>query len=103
MSILHLQVEAALLISPYVEIIVVHADPFRNHCVALVVVSQPALDDWALKQGIKYTKFSELCLEEDAVKEVLGSLRKVYYIMCSTPHFLTPFMGFRLNPLFLWG
>lgn len=54
----------------------VHADPFRNHCVALVVVSQPALDDWALKQGIKYTKFSELCLEEDAVKEVLGSLRK---------------------------
>lgn len=77
--VLLLQVEAALIISPYVEIIVVHADPFRNHCVALVVVSRPSLEDWALKQGIKYANFSDLCFEEDAIKEVLGSLRKVYY------------------------
>lgn len=77
-----MQIEAALVISPYVEIIVVHADPSRNHCVALVVVSQPALEDWALKQGIKYANFSDLCFEEDAIKEVLGSLRKVYYIIC---------------------
>ncbi|KAK1371088.1 long chain acyl-CoA synthetase 9, chloroplastic [Heracleum sosnowskyi] len=70
------KVEAALVISPYVEIIVLHADPFRDHCVALVVVCQPALEDWALKQGIKSVKFSDLCFEEDAIKEVLGSLRK---------------------------
>lgn len=96
--VLHLQVEAALLISSYVEITVLHADPFRNHCVALVVVSQPALEDWALTKGIKYVKFSDLCFEEDAIKEVLGSLRKVYYIMCTLRLVLKPLMDFGRNP-----
>ncbi|KAL8133723.1 long chain acyl-CoA synthetase 9, chloroplastic-like [Apium graveolens] len=71
------KVEAALVGSAYVDIIVLHADSFYSYCVALVVASQSALEEWAQKQGIKYADFSDLCQKEEAVKEVLGSLVKV--------------------------
>lgn len=70
------KVEAALVSSPYVDIIVLHADPFHSYCVALVVASQATLEEWALKKGIKYADFADLCHKEETVKEVLGSLVK---------------------------
>jgi len=70
-------VEAALIVSPYVENIMVYADPFHNFCVALVVAAHNELESWASQQGIKYSDFSDLCQKEEAVKEVLGSLAKV--------------------------
>lgn len=69
--------EAALIVSPYVENIMVYADPFHNFCVALVVAAHNELESWASQQGIKYSDFSDLCQKEEAVKEVLGSLAKV--------------------------
>jgi len=72
-----LQVEAALIVSPYVENIMVYADPFHNFCIALVVAAHNELESWASQQGIKYSDFSDLCQKEEAVKEVLGSLAKV--------------------------
>lgn len=54
-----------------------HADPFHNFCVALVVASQPALEEWALRQGISYSDISDLCQKEETVKEVQASLLKV--------------------------
>ncbi|KAF8753598.1 hypothetical protein HU200_011612 [Digitaria exilis] len=70
------KVEAALIVSPYVENIMVHADPFHNYCVALVVVAHNELESWASQQGIKYSDFTDLCQKQEAVKEVLGSLAK---------------------------
>jgi len=70
-------VEAALIVSPYVENIMVYADPFHNFCIALVVAAHNELESWASQQGIKYSDFSDLCQKEEAVKEVLGSLAKV--------------------------
>ncbi|CAF2060667.1 hypothetical protein HID58_071924 [Brassica napus] len=70
------KVEAALSISPYVENIMVHADPFYSYCVALVVAAQQTLEGWASKQGIEFTNFEELCAKEQAVKEVYASLVK---------------------------
>ena len=69
--------EAALIVSPYVENIMVYADPFHNFCIALVVAAHNELESWASQQGIKYSDFSDLCQKEEAVKEVLGSLAKV--------------------------
>lgn len=69
--------EAALIVSPYVDNIMLHADPFHNYCVALVVPSQHAVEDWATKRGIAFTNFSDLCQKEEPVKEVHGSLVKV--------------------------
>lgn len=57
-----------------------HADPFHSYCVALVVASQAALEEWALKKGIKYADFADLCCKEETVKEVLGSLVKVFHV-----------------------
>jgi len=54
-----------------------HADPFHSYCVALVVVSHSALEQWASKQGIAYSDLSELCSKEETVKEVHASLVKV--------------------------
>ncbi|XP_027329413.1 long chain acyl-CoA synthetase 9, chloroplastic [Abrus precatorius] len=68
------KVEAALIVSPFVDNIMVHADPFHSYCVALVVGSQSALEEWASKQGISYHDFSELCSKEETVKEVHASL-----------------------------
>ncbi|KAK4773268.1 hypothetical protein SAY87_028287 [Trapa incisa] len=70
------KVEAALSVSPYVDNIMIHADPFHNYCVALVVVSHPALEEWASKKGISFMDFSELCERDDAIKEVHSFLIK---------------------------
>ncbi|XP_073013165.1 long chain acyl-CoA synthetase 9, chloroplastic [Typha latifolia] len=70
------KVEAALSVSPYVDNIMVHADPFNSYCVALVVAARSAIENWASNQGITYSSFSELCQRQDTVKEVLGSLQK---------------------------
>ncbi|URE33690.1 AMP-binding enzyme [Musa troglodytarum] len=70
------KVESALIVSPYVDNIMLHADPFHNFCVALVVAARHALEEWALKQGLSYSDFSDLCQKEETVKEVHGSLIK---------------------------
>lgn len=70
------KVEAALSISPYVDNLMLHADPFHSYCVALVVAAQAAIEDWASKQGIPYLDFSDLCQKQETLKEVLGSLVK---------------------------
>ncbi|KAE9446475.1 hypothetical protein C3L33_21626, partial [Rhododendron williamsianum] len=70
------KVEAALIVSPYVENIMSHADPFHSYCVALVVASQPALEGWASKQGIAFVDFADLCQKQETVREVLASLVK---------------------------
>lgn len=54
-----------------------HADPFHSFCVALVVASQHAVEEWASKQGINASDFAELCTKEEVVKEVQASLIKV--------------------------
>ncbi|KAK6939871.1 AMP-dependent synthetase/ligase, partial [Dillenia turbinata] len=70
------KVEAALLVSPYVDNIMLHADPFHSYCVALVVASKPAVEEWATHQGVVFVDFSDLCEKEETVKEVLNSLTK---------------------------
>ncbi|KAL3513618.1 hypothetical protein ACH5RR_026335 [Cinchona calisaya] len=70
------KVEAAVIVSPYIDNIMVHADPFHSYCVALVVASQATIEDWASKKGIKYADFSDLCQKEETVKEVHNSLIK---------------------------
>jgi len=75
-----MQVEAAL-VSPFVDNIMVHADPFPSCCVALVVGSQSTLEEWASEKGISSSNFSELCTKEESVKEVHGSLVKVRLIV----------------------
>ncbi|XVE60331.1 hypothetical protein DITRI_Ditri05aG0120400 [Diplodiscus trichospermus] len=71
------KVEAALSISPYVDNIMLHADPFHSYCVALVVASQHAVEDWASKQGVAFTDFADLCENEETIKEVLSSLVQI--------------------------
>ncbi|KHG12582.1 Long chain acyl-CoA synthetase 9, chloroplastic -like protein [Gossypium arboreum] len=68
------KVETALSISPYVDNIMLHADPFHSFCVALVVASQQMVEDWASKQGITFTDFADLCEKEETIKEVHSSL-----------------------------
>nr|GLL40420.1 long chain acyl-CoA synthetase 9, chloroplastic [Ipomoea trifida] len=70
------KVEAVLVISPYVDSIMVHADPFHSYCVALVVAAQAALEDWAAERGIQFVDFSDLCIKEETIKEVYTSLVK---------------------------
>uniref|UniRef100_A0A0E0F8P9 4-coumarate--CoA ligase n=1 Tax=Oryza meridionalis TaxID=40149 RepID=A0A0E0F8P9_9ORYZ len=70
------KVEAALIVSPYVENIMIHADPFHSYCVALVVAAHNELENWASQQGVAYTDFVDLCQKPEAVKEALGSLSK---------------------------
>ncbi|KAF9669652.1 hypothetical protein SADUNF_Sadunf14G0129500 [Salix dunnii] len=71
------KVEAALTSSDYVDNIMVHADPFHNYCVALIVPSRHMLEKWAQEAGIQHQNFSELCNKADAVSEVQQSLSKV--------------------------
>ena len=54
-----------------------HADPFRNHCVAVVVGSQATIENWAQKEGIEYTDYLSLCSKEETEKEIIKSLQKV--------------------------
>ncbi|MED6138343.1 Long chain acyl-CoA synthetase 9, chloroplastic [Stylosanthes scabra] len=70
------KVEAALLGSPYVDNVMLDADPFHSYSVALVVFSHEALEKWASKQGTTYSDISELCNKEEAVKEVYASIVK---------------------------
>ncbi|KAG8050624.1 hypothetical protein GUJ93_ZPchr0009g1047 [Zizania palustris] len=70
------KVEAALIVSPYVENIMIHADPFHSYCVVLVVAAHSELETWALQQGVIYTDFADLCQKPEAVEQVLGSLSK---------------------------
>lgn len=71
------QVEAALQLSNYVDNIMVHADPYHNYCVALVVPSRQALENWAQGAGIQHSNFSELCEKAESITEVQQSLSKV--------------------------
>lgn len=70
------KVEAALAASDYVDNITVHADPFHSYCVALVVPSRHAIENWARSVVIEYKNFAELCNQDEAVKEVQQSLLK---------------------------
>lgn len=71
-----LQVEAVLSVSPYVDNIMMHADPFHSYCVALVVASQSTLEELATKRGIAFTDVADLCEKEETIKEVQTSLVK---------------------------
>jgi len=55
----------------------VHADPFHNNCVALVVASRQSLEKWAQETGIEYKNFPDLFNKPEAVTEVLQSISKV--------------------------
>ncbi|CAN1240341.1 Long chain acyl-CoA synthetase 9, chloroplastic [Linum grandiflorum] len=55
------KVEAVLNVSPYVDNLMLHADPFHSYCVAIIVPAQASLEEWAAKQGISYSDFSDLC------------------------------------------
>lgn len=54
----------------------VHADPFHNYCVALIVPSR-AIEKWARESGIEFQDLSDLCAKDEAVKEVQQSIAKV--------------------------
>lgn len=71
------KVEAVLQASKYVENIMLHADPFHSYCVALVVASEQALEDWAESTNLAYDGFADLCSKTQAIKEVLSSLTQV--------------------------
>ncbi|KAJ8762816.1 hypothetical protein K2173_022945 [Erythroxylum novogranatense] len=70
------KVEAALIVSPYVDNIMLHADPFHSYCVALIVAAQRALAEWASNQGITFSDFADLCEKPETIKEVQASLVK---------------------------
>lgn len=65
--------------SPYVDNLMLHADPFHSYCVALVVPSQHALEEWASKLGIAFSDFADLCEKQETVKEVQASFVKVCF------------------------
>ncbi|GLT51411.1 hypothetical protein SLA2020_248240 [Shorea laevis] len=71
------KVEAALMLSNYVDNIMVYADPLYNYCVALVVPSHQDLEKWAQQAGIKYKDFAELCSRAETIIKVQQSLSKV--------------------------
>lgn len=80
------QVESALIVSPYVENIMIHADSLYNYCVALVVASQHTLEGWASKKGIQYSDFADLCQKGETLKEVSNSLLKVLPVFLQCMH-----------------
>ncbi|KAK7316534.1 hypothetical protein RJT34_00075 [Clitoria ternatea] len=71
------KVEAALSSCDYVDNIMVHADPFHNYSVALVVASHQPLKKWAEQAGISYNDFPDLCNKPETVTEVMQSISKV--------------------------
>lgn len=71
------KVEAALASSKYVENVMLHADPFHNYCVALIVPAHQVLEQWAKSSGITYNDYAELCGKKETVSEVQQSLSKV--------------------------
>lgn len=66
-----------------------HADPFHNYCVALVVPSHSVLEKWAQSSGVQYKDFTDLCDKKEAVEEVRKALAKVHKLY----YFLTSFMA----------
>lgn len=72
-----LQVEAVLAGCPYVDNVMLHADPHHSYCVALVVANQSALEEWAKKAGVDHSDFADLCSKSETEKEVITSLGKV--------------------------
>lgn len=70
------KVEAGLASSKYVENVMLHADPFHNYCVALVVPARQVLEQWAKSGGISYNDYAELCTKKEAISEVQQSLAK---------------------------
>lgn len=76
-----LQVEAALASSNYVDNTMVYADPFHNYCVALIVPSRQAIEQWAQNTQIAYRDFPDLCQKAEAAHEVQQSLLKVSLVM----------------------
>ncbi|KAJ8637090.1 hypothetical protein MRB53_011357 [Persea americana] len=70
------KVEAALASSSYVDNIMVYADPFHNYCVALIVPSHQAIENWAQNTQIAYRDFPDLCQKAEAAHEVQQSLLK---------------------------
>ncbi|CAN6479750.1 unnamed protein product [Victoria cruziana] len=70
------KVEAALASCQHVENIMLHADPFHNYCVALVVPSHSVLEKWAQSSGVQYKDFTDLCDKKEAVEEVRKALAK---------------------------
>ena len=72
-----LQVEAVLVRSPYVDNVILHLDPVHGQCVALVVVNQAALEQWARTTGISFNSFADLCSKMEARREVLHSVTQV--------------------------
>ncbi|XP_002972636.2 long chain acyl-CoA synthetase 9, chloroplastic [Selaginella moellendorffii] len=71
------KVEAALSVSPMVDSIMVHADPFHSYCVALVVPSQSYLEKWAKQSNVQYKNFEELCKNKEAEKQIVQSMAQV--------------------------
>lgn len=71
------QVEAALSVCSFIDNIMVHADPFHNFCVALVVASQPTLEDWAKGKGITFNDFADLCQKPETRKCVQEAITTV--------------------------
>lgn len=62
---------------PYVDNVMLHADPFHSYCVALIVPNHAALEGWAKKAGVNYSDFAELCSKSETCKEVLTSINQV--------------------------
>lgn len=71
------KVEAVLIMSQYVEQIMLHADHLHSYCVALVVPSQKVLESWARKEMLIYNDFEDLCQKKEAIKEIHMSILKV--------------------------
>eukprot|EP00246_Nothoceros_aenigmaticus_P003640 TRINITY_DN14813_c0_g1_i1.p1 TRINITY_DN14813_c0_g1~~TRINITY_DN14813_c0_g1_i1.p1 ORF type:complete len:500 (-),score=110.23 TRINITY_DN14813_c0_g1_i1:1452-2738(-) len=70
------KVEASLAGCPYVENIMVHADPFHSNAVALVVAAKGALEDWAQNVGVQFQDLTDLCKKKEAQQEVVKSIKK---------------------------
>lgn len=77
--------EAALASSKYVENVMLHADPFHNYCVALIVPAHQVLEQWAKSSGITYNDYAELCGKKETVSEVQQSLSKVRFLIRVDP------------------
>lgn len=84
-----LQVEAVLAGCPYVDNVMLHADPFHSYCVALIVANQAALEGWAKKAGVDYSDFADLCSKSETQKEVISSLGKVNVLTLRFDGFLS--------------
>merc|ERR1711915_22090 len=67
------KVEAIMKTHPLVDNICVHADPFNNFTVAVLVPIQGSLENLALKLR-KNLNFSQLCVDRELQKEVLKIL-----------------------------